>query len=97
MNKKFTLGIITAIALTMAFYLAYYLLLRDTLFHSSIACIIADSKGLPVKQHLFVLGLIPVYIGIIIFGAATLGILFGSMLQSWFSHCFKNKKDCLNT
>lgn len=68
--------------------LVYYLLLSDT-FHFSISHIILYANTLPIKQHIWLLGLLPIYIGAVVFGAAILGVRLGRRLQTLFT---KQKK-----
>jgi hypothetical protein len=62
--------------------MAYYLLLHDNMLHSSIPSIISYTHQLSIKQHVIILGLLPVYIAFIIFGAALLGLYFGARIQN---------------
>lgn len=80
-NKVFTLNLGKLIAISTFFYIAYCLLLRDNNLHLSLTALIVRSHQLPMNQHLLILGLIPIYIGVVIFGAAMLGIYFGDILQ----------------
>ena len=84
MKKKhkylaFNLG--TLIALCGVFCFAYYLLLNDSLVYISLTDIIDRSNELSLAKHLFVLGLVPIYIAIVIFGAATIGFYLGAIIQ----------------
>lgn len=92
---KFNIGIITMII--AASYGAYYLLLNGNKWHISIAAIISDSQHLAMNGHAAVLCLLPIYIGLIIFGAVSLGGYLGSLLQNWFykkhpRHTLSHKK-----
>ena len=73
------IGIILALAL--AVYVTYYLLLRDNFLHASISDIINHSHQLKSQKHLLVLGLLPIYIGTMVFGSAVLSIYLGSAIQ----------------
>ena len=81
MKKKILLKISTLIPIGAAFYLAYYLLLKDTFLHVSISSIIMYANSLNIQKHLLILGLLPVYIAAMIFGAVILGSYIGSSLQ----------------
>ncbi len=81
MKRLAQLNIGIILALSAAFYVAYYLLLKDTFLHTSISDIISRSHQLRAEKHLLILGLLPVYIGTIIFGAATLGIYLGTLIK----------------
>ena len=80
-NRVFSLNLGKLIAISTFFYIAYCVLLRDNSLHMSLSSLIVRSHQLPMFQHLFILGLIPIYIGVVIFGAAMLGIYFGDILQ----------------
>ena len=68
---------------TLVFFsgIAYYFLLHENFMHSAISCIISYSHTLTMKKHLVVLGLLPIYIAMMIFGAAMLGIYLGNKLE----------------
>lgn len=73
------IGII--IALATALYVTYYLLLQDTFLHASISDIINRSHQLKSQKHLLVLGMLPIYIGTMVFGSSVLSIYLGSVIQ----------------
>ena len=81
MNAFVSSKISTIAALMIAVYLAYYLLLRDNFLHCTITSIIHYTAHLSIKEHLIVLGLLPIYIAMMIFGAAILGIYLGSRIE----------------
>jgi hypothetical protein len=66
------------------FYAVYYLLLANSTCHLSISHIISYSHHLDIKHHLIVLGLLPIYIAVMIFGAVLVSIYISSTLQSLF-------------
>jgi hypothetical protein len=78
-----SLNIVIIITLTVICYAAYSLLLQDNFLHSSISAIISMSHQLDPKRHLIVLGLLPIYIATVIFGAALLGLYIGSFVQEY--------------
>ena len=80
-HKSISFNLGTLIALSGAFYVAYYLLLDDSLLYISLTAIINSSHELSMHKHLLVLGLIPIYIAIVIFGAATIGVYLGGIIQ----------------
>lgn len=91
MRKLVSLSLASTVAVLTVFYVAYYLLLSDSFMHISVGEIIAHTHQLSMKKHLIVLGLIPIYIALMIFGAAVLGMYLGSLLQSWINRSFKRK------
>ena len=84
-NRKLSLNISIIVAITAIFYVVYYLLLFDNYLHISISSIISHSHHLQDRKHLLVLGLLPIYIAAMIFGAAMLSIYLGSRLE-YFRH-----------
>ena len=85
MIKKFLLqSMSVTILLIMIATLAYAFLIRDNIFHCSISAIIHQAHHLTMMQHLLILGLLPIYIATIIFGACSLGIYLGSRLKYLF-------------
>ena len=89
MKKIVYLNIGTFIGLLVAFVLAYYFLIQDNFLHISISSIIANSQHLENKRRLLVQGLLPVYIYMMIFGAAMLSAYLGSTLQHFFIRAIK--------
>lgn len=90
-HRFFSFNLGTLIAFSGVFYIAYYLLLNDNPLRVSLSAIIERSHELSMNKHLLVLGLIPIYISIIIFGAATLGIYLGAILQRVIIHPLQDK------
>jgi len=92
--KKFLTNVSpsTLIAQILTGGLAYYLLLTDNGLHCSIAYFIQFAHTLALKQHLIVLGLLPIFIAVVIFGAAMLGSLLGRCLDETIVRFIKQKK-----
>lgn len=85
MNTKIKFNLIIAVSLLFLLCSVYYLLIQDTVLHTSISSIIAYSHKLALQNHVLVLGLIPIYISFMVFGAALLGIYLGTQLQRLLS------------
>lgn len=78
-TKKFIF--ITAILMSCMIYgIAIYYI------NSSITSIINEAHVLHVKTHLLVAGLLPVYVGLLVFGLAIMGMYVGSNLQHFLLH-----------
>jgi mannose/fructose/N-acetylgalactosamine-specific phosphotransferase system component IIC len=93
MRKKIvSLNIGTIAALIAVSCIVYYLLLRDTFLHTSISSIITQSHHLEVRKRLIVHALLPIYIAMMIFGAALLGSYIGSSFQQFLVRTIKNKE-----
>lgn len=88
-DSLFNLG--TLIAFCGVFFIAYYLLLNDSLLSVSLTSMIDGSNELSLTTHLLVLGLIPIYIAIVIFGSATIGVYLGDIIQRIVILPLKNK------
>lgn len=83
MLKTVKLNVGTILAIIIASYVAYFILLEDNWTHLSIASIIHYSHHLAVKKHMLVLGLLPIYIGTMIFGAGMIGAYVGPTVQNF--------------
>lgn len=81
MKRLVRLNVTTLIAMIVVFYIAYYFLVQDNFLHISISSIIAKSHQLKEADHVLVLGLLPIYIALMVFGAGVVGIFLGSILQ----------------
>ncbi len=84
MKKTLSNHITTVITLVIFSYAVYYFLLLDNGFHTSIAAIIASTHHMGIHEHLLVLAILPIYIGIVVFGAAVLGIYVGTKIKQLF-------------
>lgn len=82
----------TIIAVLAACCIVYYLLLQDNFLHTSISSIIARSHTLAIKKRIILHGLLPIYIAMMIFGAAMIGIYIGSSLQQLVTRAIKNRE-----
>ena len=71
--------------------LAYYLLVGDNYAHCSISSITHYAHTLAIRQHLLLMGLLPIYIAFVIFGAALLGAALGKWLDDMLSPMFGQK------
>jgi len=89
-NKPRSIAISSITVLAVVACVAYYLLLSDNFLHISIASIIQASHHLAIKPHLLILGLLPVYIAAMIFGAASLGLYLGARIEYLIVKSLKN-------
>ncbi len=88
MRKMISLNIVTILIVLGLFYFVCFLLLNENRLNISISSIIANSHHLKLKKHLLVLGLLPIYIAAIVFGAAMLGVYIGSWVQQTLTRLF---------
>ena len=72
--------------LTAATGLLYYLLVQDRTLHLSISDMLDWANHCTKHGHLFVIGFLPIYLGLIIFGAAVLFIYLRTHLWPLISH-----------
>jgi len=79
MKKIFNLSYIPA--LIIAGYFAYSLLLCQNNWHTSISEIIDYADHLEFTKHIIVLGVLPVYIAVVLFGSAMMGLYLSSLLN----------------
>lgn len=83
--KNKTLHLILYLTIFLTSLIAYVILLKDFPFHLSIASIIIKAHSLDVSEHLLVLGILPIYISLVIFGTALLGFYVGKVITSYLS------------
>jgi len=81
MKRILTIDIFILVTLGVVFCTVYMLLLQDNALNTSISCIISKAHNLELKEHLIVLGLLPIYIATVIFGSALLGMYISSCLR----------------
>jgi len=74
-------------------FFTYYLLLIDNFLHLSIANIVATSHQLKDTKHLLVLGCLPIYIALIIFGIPILAIYFAKAVTRFYKNLNSSIKD----
>lgn len=91
--KKRLFYIVNFVWLSIALSLLYYFLVLDTTLHLSIADIFDWASHCTKQGHLLVIGLLPIYLGLIIFGAAILFIYLRSqlwpILSQYLKQCFQ--------
>ncbi len=80
---KYTLNLGAILSLILAIYFIYYLLLKDDLLPFSIPFVLSSINHWSHHWHVLVVGLMPIYLAVVIFGAAMFGIYFGSALHRW--------------
>ena len=91
MNKRHSLNLGGMICLVAAVYVLYYLLLRDNILPFSIHSMLFNINHWAKNWHVIVIGLLPIYLALMVFGTAIIGIYFGSALQRWLSSFLHHK------
>jgi hypothetical protein len=82
MNKQ-TLNTGGIIGLIIVIYGMYLLLLHDKMQPLSIDAMQAVMNHWARHWRILAVGLLPIYVGLVFFGAAVSGVSFGSALQRW--------------
>jgi len=82
MIKNIKISLANIIAICAMTFIVYYILVCDNVLNLSVSAIIDWSHKLSLHKHLVVLTLIPIYIAVIIFGAALLSIYLSAILQA---------------
>ncbi len=82
MNKTILSAISIFTFVGTVIYLTYLFLLHDTILHSSISSIVHNAHHFTLTQHLFILGLLPIYIAGILFGASMIGLFLASRVAN---------------
>ena len=82
-RQKNPLNVGGIICLSTAIYIIYYFLVQDIL-PCSIDSVLNHTGHAAKKWHLIMIGLIPIYLGLVIFGTSILSLQGGAALQRWF-------------
>lgn len=85
MKKSTSLNLGGFICLVVAVYLLYCLLLRDNMMPFSIYSVFSSINHWAKDWHIIVIGLLPIYLALMIFGTAMFGVYLGSAIQRWIS------------
>lgn len=73
-------------------FIAHYILISDNSIGTSITSVIHYAHSLPVHKHLILLGVLPIYIAVIIFGSAMISAKVGGWLEKIMMKPFKPRK-----
>lgn len=91
MKKRHTINIGGFISSMIAVYLIYYVLLQDDLLPFSIRSVLSAMNHWAHSWHVLAVGLMPIYLAIVIFGAAMTGIYLGSALHRWIQRFIQHR------
>lgn len=91
MNKRKPLNIGGFICLLAVSYFIYYLLLPDNILPFTIPSALTCINHWVRHWHVLAVGLLPIYLALMIFGAGVLGIYFGSAAQRWLTRFLHHK------
>jgi hypothetical protein len=82
-TKRYTLSVCEGICLIAAVYVICYMLRQDDIFPMSINSAWAYFSHWAKHFHVLAVGLLPVYVALMVFGTASVGIYLGSAIQRW--------------
>jgi hypothetical protein len=91
MNKRDSLNLGAIICSVAAVYILYYLLLEDKPFPFSITSVLGGVNHWLRHWHVLVVGLLPVYLALMVFGTSMMGLYVGGALQRWLTHFLHHK------
>jgi len=83
-NNRCTLSICEGVCLIAVVYVICYMLLQDDVFPTSIDSTWAYFSHWARHFHILAVGLLPVYVALMVFGTAAMGVYVGSAIQRWF-------------
>ncbi len=88
-NKRSSVNLGGILCLVAAVYLICYFLIRDAVTPISINSMILSLNHWSNHWRVLAVGLMPIYIALMLFGTAMLGIYFGSFLHRRIAKFFK--------
>lgn len=91
MKTKQTINFGGMISLVIIVYVTVRILLQDDILPFSICSVQASMNHWVKHWHIVAVGLLPIYVALVFFGAALCGICFGSALQRWISRFLQQK------
>ena len=86
---QLNLGVILCLAILTA--ILAYILVEDDILPFAIPTVMEAINHRVGHWHVLVVGLMPVYVALMIFGTGMLSIYLGSAVQRWLG-CFSNQK-----
>lgn len=83
MNNRKKINIGAILGLSVMVYLIYFLLIKEKFLPVSVSSILSCTWS--KESHVLVVGLVPICLGFMIFGAAVFSLYLGSTVQRWLS------------
>jgi len=90
MKKQNFTNICAIVCISLATYCLYILLL-DSILPFSIGSVLIRMNHLTKHSHILAIGLVPVYIGLMIFGTTLVAFYLGNLIQRFLSQFFNSK------
>lgn len=91
MNKRYSLNFGALICLVAAVYCMYCILLQDDVLPFSIGAVVNSMNHWAKHWRILVVGLLPIYVALMFFGTAIIGLYIGSNLQRWLTRFLHQK------
>ena len=91
MRKKHSVNFGGIVCLIVIVYVTCMILLQDDILPFSIYSVQSSMNQWVKRWHIVAVGLLPIYVALVFFGAALCGICFGSAAQRWISKFLQQK------
>jgi uncharacterized membrane protein YbhN (UPF0104 family) len=92
-NRRSSLNLGGILCLVAAVYLICTILIRDAIAPISISSMLSSFNHWAKHWHVLAVGLLPIYVALMIFGTAIVGIYFGSAVHRWIVCFFKKRQN----
>lgn len=91
MRKKYSINFVGIICLIAIVYVTCRVLLQDDILPFSIWSVQTSMNHWIKQWHIVAVGLLPIYVALVFFGAVLCGLFFGSAAQRWISKFLQQK------
>lgn len=91
MKTRHSLNVISFICLVSTVCFICYVLREDDVLPLSICSVWSHANHLVGHFHVLAVGFLPVYVALMIFGTAMVGVYFGAILHRWICYLLHNK------
>lgn len=82
-TERYTFNLCESICLLLAVYSICYILSQDDVFPISISYAWSCFSHWAKHFHIIAVALLPVYVALMVFGTAIVGVYLGSAMQRW--------------
>jgi len=89
MNRRSSLNLGGVLFLIAAVYLICTILICDAIAPISISSMLSSFNHWARHWHVLAVGLLPIYVALMIFGTAIMGVYFGSAVHRFIARFFK--------
>lgn len=91
MKKARSINLIGIVCLIAIVYVTCKILLQDDILPFSILSVQSSMNHWIKQWHIVAVGLLPIYVGLVFFGAVLCGLFFGTAAQRWISKFLQKK------